>query len=375
MIRKILVRILILPLWLAFLSGPCRAQADMPFSPKEYQVWARKADSLEEAYKHRNYRLFFRTFPGSFRDFNGTYGFAGSAMPGYRFYASHIQYFFSSSTEVSKRFFYTKMLRISVGGNWDADAVSSFQDGLRHSIEAEPRLTADILATFPTQEQVGFWRFVFDNPEVKPMQALYERLYPLFKSVDHRLAAQMQTQYAYMAIRISTYHDQLPDSIQGRPVRWYLDNPQVDPLAKAFYRGQFRPSDDSSTQRLFNLILVPDSSLRPFYRYCLNESMLIADGALGDYLGNPALNYLLRYPVELFRYMDEDTSGDREKMWGLYIGYSGLPSYIPADKERVCTDLMTRFDTYCKPCRPETRTRFAKMLDGWIVESIASPTN
>src|ERR1700757_2761090 len=57
----------------------------------------------------------------------------------------------------------------------------------------------------------------------------------------------------------------LPDSINHKPVSFYLDNPNVAPLAKAFYKGQFRPGNDDSTAQLLSYVTTPDNIIRPFY--------------------------------------------------------------------------------------------------------------
>ena len=103
----------------------------------------------------------------------------------------------------------------------------------------------------------------------------------------------------------------LPDTIAGRPISFYLNNPKVAPIAKSFYTGKFRPEDNDTTTQLLSLVVTDDSTIRPFYRWCLDFTIQINDGALGEYPGEPALKYATKFPQEFFAYMDKDASGQR----------------------------------------------------------------
>src|SRR5664279_1798760 len=50
--------------------------------------------------------------------------------------------------------------------------------------------------------------------------------------------------------KLNGTHYSLPDSIGGKPVSFYLDNAKVASIAKALYRGKFRPTDNDSTTEL-----------------------------------------------------------------------------------------------------------------------------
>ena len=122
-------------------------------------------------------------------------------------------------------------------------------------------------------------------------------------------------------------HDTLVDSIWQKPVKFYLDQPGCSPLARDFYFGIFRPSDNDSTAELLELATTDNGQLRPFYRWCLNKTIQIQDGALGEYTGVPARRYAEKFPIEFFVYMDQDTSGSRYLDWTAAISYSGFYDY------------------------------------------------
>jgi hypothetical protein len=157
------------------------------------------------------------------------------------------------------------------------------------------------------------------------------------------------------------------DSIAGKPVKDYLNDPQVAQIAKDFYTGKYRPTDNDSTTHLLELVKTKNKELRPFYRWCLDETINIADGALGEYPGEPAMQYVLAHPAEFFIYMDKDTSGKRYNNWVGSISYSGLSDYtdhyktkdFDKVKKKITADLLAN----CSPCTVALRNKIEKLSD------------
>lgn len=159
--------------------------------------------------------------------------------------------------------------------------------------------------------------------------------------------------------KLSNISYSLPDSIGRRPVSFYLNSEKVDPLAKAFYRGNFRPVDNDSTTHLLSLVITDNSDIRPFYRWCLDFTISISDGALGEYPGEPALKYATKFPEEFFAYMDLDTAGERYKQWTEIIAYSGLEDYSP-DAISIQKNIESRMKKNCGGCNTNTKSRIHK---------------
>ena len=154
----------------------------------------------------------------------------------------------------------------------------------------------------------------------------------------------------------------LPDTIAGRPVSFYLGNPKVASIAKSLYSGQFRPEDNDTTTQLLALVVTDDSIIRPFYRWCLDFTIQISDGALGEYPGEPALKYAIKFPKEFFAYMDKDPTGERYNEWTGIIAYSGLNDYTQKATE-IQKEITSKMISNCKGCNRELNQRiitFAK---------------
>jgi hypothetical protein len=151
----------------------------------------------------------------------------------------------------------------------------------------------------------------------------------------------------------------LPDSIGGKPVSFYIDNPKVASIAKLFYQAQFRPIDNDSTTQLLSYVTTDDSTIRPFYRWCLDFTIQISDGALAEYPGEPALKYATKFPKEFFVYMDKDKSGQRYKQWTEIIAYSGLDNY-EEKPEKIQKQITTKMFDKCQSCNDSIRKRIDK---------------
>ncbi len=152
------------------------------------------------------------------------------------------------------------------------------------------------------------------------------------------------------------------DSIWGKPVQYYIDNPKCSPVAIDFYQGEFRPSDNRTTAALLQLVSTDDKKLRPLYRWCLNKTIQIQDGALAEYTGEPARRYAEKFPQEFFDYMDYDTTGDKYSDWVNSILYSG---YYPHDDIKESGSIRKRMITImkrnCKNCNDIILKRIEKL--------------
>jgi len=141
----------------------------------------------------------------------------------------------------------------------------------------------------------------------------------------------------------------LPDSFANKPASFYLNNPDVSAIAKALYNGTFRPEDNDSTTLLLALVTTGNNETRPFYRWCLDLTIQISDGALAEYPGEPALKYAIKFPKEFLTYMNSDTTMGRYGRWTEIITYSGLPSF-DKDSAYNYNYIVRRMSGNCKDC-------------------------
>ena len=154
------------------------------------------------------------------------------------------------------------------------------------------------------------------------------------------------------------------DSIWKKPVRFYIENKDCSQTAIDFYFGKYSPTDESKTAALLNLVLTENSELRPFYRWILNKTIQIQDGALAEYTGKPARKYAEKFPEEFFDYMDFDPSGEKYKDWYNSILYSGYYDHDDYGKPHLIrAEMVKRMSENCSDCNTLTLKRINKFAN------------
>jgi hypothetical protein len=99
-----------------------------------------------------------------------------------------------------------------------------------------------------------------------------------------------------------------------------LRSSQMDKNAIKCYQGNFRTTDNHSTRNLLDKIISEKNSTKEtvFYFYVFNQICLKSDGALSEILGNYCMKFLLRNPVLVLRYFQQNK--ETEKKYGELIG-------------------------------------------------------
>lgn len=165
-------------------------------------------------------------------------------------------------------------------------------------------------------------------------------------------------------------HNPQIDSIWFKPVSFYIDNPKCSPIAIDFYQGQFRPSDNHTTEALLKLVTTDDQNLRPFYRWCLSKTIQVEDGALGEYTGVPARRYAEKFPQEFFSYIDYDTTKGKYRDWVSAIAYSGFYDEDDYREPALIRQRMARLmKQNCKKCSAEMLHRIDQMAQACFEEA------
>ena len=184
------------------------------------------------------------------------------------------------------------------------------------------------------------------------------------KNKSIHTTAQVETKQAYDTIvqtkkenfwqdGFGLSHNPDKDTIWNKSVSYYLSNDDCSGLAKDFYYGQLKPSDNGMTKELLKLVTTDNEELRPFYRWCLDKTILIQDGALGEYTGNPARKYIEKFPKEFFDYMDTDTTHSRYADWIAAIEYSGFYKEENYNGKEAEVNMKNAMNQNCKNCNKE----------------------
>tara|TARA_R110002049_G_scaffold200971_3_gene371676 strand:- start:2198 stop:2797 length:600 start_codon:yes stop_codon:yes gene_type:complete len=120
--------------------------------------------------------LFFNEFPSSFKELNCYYGF-GQNRRGVLVEEAkgHIFELFNNLNSINDTVYYNKIIKIAIGGKWNADAIFYFQYGLWSKVLKSPDLTVYLLNKYSDYEISNFFDFFFDGNnhpkwEVLPVQ-------------------------------------------------------------------------------------------------------------------------------------------------------------------------------------------------------------
>jgi hypothetical protein len=101
--------------------------------------------------------------------------------------------------------------------------------------------------------------------------------------------------------------------------------------------------------------------LRPFYRWILDKTILIQDGALGEYTGVPARKYTEKFPNEFFEFIDSDKTGEVYENWYNSILYSGFYLHDDFDKPEIVRENFAKtMKSNCKNCNETMNKRINK---------------
>lgn len=107
-------------------------------------------------------KRFYLAFPETFKEFHELYGYDGEDY--YFLYEQshrHINLFCELDTIIPKEVYYDKLVSLSIGGNWQADAVNHLQHCLHNKIKESSQYIVSTLSNRSDKEIIDFWEFIF----------------------------------------------------------------------------------------------------------------------------------------------------------------------------------------------------------------------
>ncbi len=136
---------------------------------------------------------FLRYFPNSFEEFQQLFGyeeidqFNAEFGPLYEESGKYIEIYFLKLEKVDRQLLIEKVINISVGAHWEADAVSHFQSLMCPMFKNNMNLFLKELSSRKKSEIKGFWYFYFDCPhpskeipdELAQIKSLNKQIYEL----------------------------------------------------------------------------------------------------------------------------------------------------------------------------------------------------
>jgi len=127
------------------------------------------------------------------------------------------------------------------------------------------------------------------------------------------------------------------ESLNGKPITFYLNNPQIDRFSKIYYQGQFKLYDNSETFAFLDSVLTLNNETSPFYFYIFNSVLNQSDGALSEYVTGICLKYFEKLPCEFLNCCKNEDCKVSKSKWTGFIGFQ-LYSKIDFDKFVILID-------------------------------------
>ncbi len=200
---KIFIVILLLVMFLP--NGKCfaqndtlslKVQVDSLISIKQFL----EKDNLSCENKSRYSNLYYNIFPSTFDRFNAIFGYNdfpngnGKANPLYYESMEYIDLFaeiFSQNHDL----YWSKLITLSLGAHWDADAVNILQGNIQTTVKEDVKDFCLFLSHFNDKVISDFWNFFFDGPHPKNYQKDFEELQKKCKVHDPRITKLMKSSY------------------------------------------------------------------------------------------------------------------------------------------------------------------------------------
>lgn len=142
-------------------------------------------------------RMFFELFPQNYERFNQIYGYNSHEELAvlYHYSSEHIRNILFSINTIPENEFAKKLICISIGARWGADAIAYFQFHMRDRFEENISLYSKMLSQLPESDIYAFWKFYYDGPHPQNYEVDFNVLYPKIYSVDKKLAEFLNKAY------------------------------------------------------------------------------------------------------------------------------------------------------------------------------------
>ena len=105
------------------------------------------------------------------------------------------------------------------------------------------------------------------------------------------------------------------DSLNNKPIEYYLKSPYVNVFGKLYYLGRIVPSDDNNSLSFIGEIITASDELRPFYIHLVHSVIQFSDGALSELTSAICREFMIKYPCDFLNLKSNHKYQDKYKSW------------------------------------------------------------
>jgi len=109
--------------------------------------------------------------------------------------------------------------------------------------------------------------------------------------------------------------------LNGKPITFYLNHPEIDTYSKMFYQGQFALSDDTLTFAFLDSVLTTNQETQSFYLHVFNYAVKVADGALAEVMGSYCKPYFEKNTCRFIDLKTDEQYSDYYQKWIDFIAF------------------------------------------------------
>lgn len=109
--------------------------------------------------------------------------------------------------------------------------------------------------------------------------------------------------------------------LNGKPITFYLNHPEIDTYSKMFYQGQFALSDDTLTFSFLDSVSTTNRETQPFYLHVCNYAVKVADGALAEAMGSYCKPYFEKNSCGFMDLKTNELYSDYYQKWIDFVAF------------------------------------------------------
>ena len=149
-----------------------------------------------------------------------------------------------------------------------------------------------------------------------------------------------------------------------KEINTYLKNPSIPEVAKEYYSGKIKVSEDDTSFRATDSFRTKNNDTRPFYLLLASRMMDVADGVLSEPVCYACEELFENYPEELveFLYCGNTLIKKDFKMNWAYGVVTGVQQSHPKGEKQYLDDIHKIFLKKCKPQNRENMKAFFGLL-------------
>ena len=136
------------------------------------------------------------------------------------------------------------------------------------------------------------------------------------------------------------------DTLNNKPIAFYLNHPNIDKYSKLYYKGKFAASDDDMTFAFLDSVLTTNPETKAFYLYVFNCVLRTSDGALSEYISEDCRKYFEQFPCEFLLLKNSKLYSQNYEEW---INFTAFDYYVEQNSIEI-------LDKVIKKIKPKVLT-------------------